>query len=45
MHSPYLGWIVPLEWQESPEWLESEPETDQEPEDWSDYDPIGEFTL
>ena len=33
MHSPYLGWIVPYEWQESPEWLDGEPESDEYPED------------
>jgi hypothetical protein len=33
MHSPYLGWIVPYKWQESPEWLDGEPESDDYPED------------
>ena len=33
MHSPYLGWIVPYEWQESPEWLDGEPESDDYPDD------------
>lgn len=31
--SPYLGWIVPYEWQESPEWLDGEPETVDYPPD------------
>jgi len=31
--SPYLGWIVPYEWQESPEWRDGEPETVDYPPD------------
>ncbi len=42
MESPYMGWIVPHEWQEpgSDDDLEG-----QEPEDWSDFDDEGAFTL
>jgi len=33
MHSPYLGWIVPNEWQEPGSNGDDEPETDGYPED------------
>jgi len=42
MESPYMGWIVPFEWQEPDD---DNDNPGQEPEDWSDYDDSGEFTL
>jgi hypothetical protein len=33
MHSPYMGWIVPYVWQESPEWDETDTELDEYPPD------------
>lgn len=42
MESPFMGWIVPHEWQEpGPD----DDNPDLEPEDWSDYDPESDFTV
>lgn len=42
MESPYMGWIVPYEWQEPGADDDVPP---QDAEDWSDFDDEGAFTL